>query len=120
MQGRILDLAGSTDLSQLVVIFRKCVLVVGNDTGPLHMAVSAGTPVIALVGGGHYGRFFPYPPSLVTPGARPIEIIHRMDCFGCNWRCIFDVPAGDPYPCVAGIPVEEVFYKARSILMKSI
>ncbi len=117
---RFIDLCGATRLGDLEAIFRRCALVIGNDTGPLHIAAAAGTPVVALVGGGHYGRFFPYPADLSTPGPLPDVVVHKMDCFDCNWRCIFEVEEGVPYPCVGRIDVETVLEGARSLIARRV
>jgi len=42
------DLCGETGLPELAELARGAVLAVGNDTGPLHLAAMAGTPVVAL------------------------------------------------------------------------
>ena len=34
--------------------------ILGVKQVPLHIAVAAGTPTVCLMGGGHFGRFFPY------------------------------------------------------------
>lgn len=44
------DLAGKTDLRQLIAVLQRCDLVVGNDTGGLHLANMLGVPVIGLYG----------------------------------------------------------------------
>ena len=40
----------STDLLELAALCRQARLVVGTDTGPLHLAVALGTPTVALMG----------------------------------------------------------------------
>jgi heptosyltransferase-2 len=52
----VLDLIGETDLPELVALYRECVAVVTNDSGPLHLARLAGTPVVGLFG--------PTPPAI--------------------------------------------------------
>ncbi|MCR9070799.1 MAG: glycosyltransferase family 9 protein [Alphaproteobacteria bacterium] len=43
-----LDLTGATDLAELAAFARAARLVVGNDTGPTHLAALAGAPTLAL------------------------------------------------------------------------
>jgi ADP-heptose:LPS heptosyltransferase len=47
----IVDLCGKTSLFELAGILRRAALVVGNDTGPLHMAAVLRAPTIALFSG---------------------------------------------------------------------
>jgi ADP-heptose:LPS heptosyltransferase len=42
------EMAPPTDLEQLAAAFRASALVVTNDTGPMHLAVACGAPVIAI------------------------------------------------------------------------
>jgi ADP-heptose:LPS heptosyltransferase len=47
----IVDLCGSTGLFELAGILRRAAIVIGNDTGPLHMAGALHTPTLALFSG---------------------------------------------------------------------
>ena len=47
----VIDLCGRTSLFELAGILRRAVLVIGNDTGPLHMAAALQTPTVALFSG---------------------------------------------------------------------
>ena len=49
-------------LSALMPLLRNARCVVGGDTGPLHLAVALGTPVVALFGPTDPARNGPYPP----------------------------------------------------------
>ncbi|WP_304165003.1 glycosyltransferase family 9 protein [Phenylobacterium aquaticum] len=42
------DLTGRTDFARVAIIAAKAALVVGNDTGPLHLAAATGAPTIVL------------------------------------------------------------------------
>jgi ADP-heptose:LPS heptosyltransferase len=59
----LLDAVGKTDLPKLAAVLAQCRLLLTNDTGPMHVAVGVGTPVIDLSVGhvdfnetGPYGR----------------------------------------------------------------
>jgi lipopolysaccharide heptosyltransferase I len=45
--GPCLDLTGRTTLPQLAAVLAACDGMVGNDTGPLHLAAALGVPVVA-------------------------------------------------------------------------
>ena len=46
--GGAAELAPATDLDGLAAAFRAAALVITNDTGPLHLAVACGAPVLAV------------------------------------------------------------------------
>jgi ADP-heptose:LPS heptosyltransferase len=83
---------------------------VGNETSATHIAVAVGTPSICLLGGGHFGRFVPYPDGV--GGTIPVPVHHAMDCFGCDWHCTQPHRDGDPAPCIAAIAVDSVVREA--------
>lgn len=56
----ILNLVGKTSLKQLLCIIEQASLVIAPDTGPAHMAVAVGTPVIGLYAYSNPARTGPY------------------------------------------------------------
>jgi heptosyltransferase-1 len=50
----------NSSLHQLMVLLRNALCVVAGDTGPLHLAVALGTPVVALFGPTDPARNGPY------------------------------------------------------------
>jgi len=46
----VVHLGGKTSLAQLAALLRCCRAFVGNDSGPMHLAASLGTPVVAIFG----------------------------------------------------------------------
>ena len=44
------NLAGRTSVAEMVAALARCAVVVGNDTGPLHVAAALGKPVVGLYG----------------------------------------------------------------------
>lgn len=77
------NLVGRTNLLELAAIMKKCNLYVGADSSGAHIACSQKIPNIVILGGGHFGRFFPY--SKYTS-----VVCKPMNCYGCNWNCIYE------------------------------
>lgn len=46
---QLVDLSGRTSLHQLAAVMRRSVCVIGNDTGPTHLAAAVGAPTLALM-----------------------------------------------------------------------
>jgi ADP-heptose:LPS heptosyltransferase len=113
-----IDLAGRTSLAQLVELIRGAKLVVANDSAPVHIAAALGRPSVCVLGGGHYGRFAPYPERPVAAAA-PACVSVRMDCFGCNWHCIIPHDPRGPVPCVLAVEESAVLDAARTISARS-
>jgi len=57
---KCLDLAGRTSLPQLVECLRRCTMLVGNDSGPMHIAAALGKPIVAVFGPTDPARTGPY------------------------------------------------------------
>jgi heptosyltransferase I len=56
----ILNLVGKTKLKELLCVLQQASLVLAPDTGPAHMAVTVGTPVIGLYAHSNPARTGPY------------------------------------------------------------
>lgn len=56
----ILNLVGKTQLKELLCVLKRADLVLAPDTGPAHMAVTVGTPVIGLYAHSNPKRTGPY------------------------------------------------------------
>ena len=64
------DLCGKTGLRELIALFKQARFVVGNDTGPMHMAAAAKVPAVVLFGSGS-------DPALCAPQGEQITILHK-------------------------------------------
>jgi ADP-heptose:LPS heptosyltransferase len=96
------DLRGQTSLEELSREILAADLFLGVDTGPAHLALALGKPVVVVLGGGDYGRFFPYGKSRV--------VTHPMECFQCHWECRYDRAL-----CLHDIPPDEVVREVLEI-----
>jgi ADP-heptose:LPS heptosyltransferase len=106
MKGSVVNLAGKTSLPVLAALFELCALYIGNDTGPLHLAVSVGTATLGIVGGGHFGRFYPYGDL-----NRQRVVFKEMECYHCNWKCIHE-----SIRCIQEIAVDDVWAATQRIM----
>lgn len=115
---KALNLAGQTTLAQLSAVIAGGSLVLSSDSGPAHLAVALGVPSVAIVGGGHPGRFLPYP----EPVARPARARHAstyLPCYGCNWVCKFEVDPGDSFPCIEQVTVDQVWQQVVALVQET-
>lgn len=103
---KITNLINKTTLPQLAELIASAKLVISNETSAIHIAAATATPCVCILGGGHYGRFAPYPRHI--PNA-PLCVYHAMDCFNCNWNCIYQSAANEPYPCIAKVSFDAVW-----------
>lgn len=110
---------GRTGLSELSGILSRSQLLISNDTSASHIAAAVDLPSVCVLGGGHFGRFHPYPRSVGTNKSAPLAVFHPMDCFQCSWRCVYTVPDSAPKPCISEITVEQVWNAVLDIVMQS-
>jgi len=103
------NLAGQTSPSELAAVLAQCDLLIGIDSGPMHVAAAMGTPVVALFG--------PTDPHRTGPRGEGHEVIfHRQPCWG---PCVHPVrPKCRERRCVSAITVEEVLRAARRALAR--
>jgi heptosyltransferase-2/heptosyltransferase-3 len=112
MARRPLTLAGATSVGQLAALLSRAALVLGVDSGPLHLAVAVGVPTLHLYGPGDPGRFGPW-----GDPARHVVLRAGLWCSPCG---IFSAcPRGtDPPECMAAIGVDQALAAALASLEK--
>jgi hypothetical protein len=90
-KGRSFNFCGELSLQESMALIARAQLVVGVDSGPCHVAGALDIPHCVVVGGGHFGVFYPWHPETTL-------VLNPLTCFGCQWKC--------PYPrrhCLDGI-----------------
>jgi predicted lipopolysaccharide heptosyltransferase III len=103
--GTAVSLAGATDVRLLAAVAAEAEIFVGNDSGPMHITASQGTPVVGLFGASTPERF--------TPRGAPSRVIwHRFDCSPCDQRRC-ERPGES---CMNAIGVEEVLRAVTELL----
>lgn len=105
-KGSVINITGKTTLPQLIDHIAGAKLVICNETSAVHIAAACNTKAVCIVGGGHFGRFAPYPEHVYS---RSVFVFEKMPCYYCNWLCIFDTAATQPFPCVGNVTLSAVW-----------
>lgn len=115
LESRVVNLAGQTDIAELVALLAHAAVVVTNDSGPMHIAAAVGASVVALFG--------PETPSLYAPLESAPEqrhIVHhrKLACSPCMFvhdnkvlSCWFAQAK-----CMAGIEPADVVASVEALL----
>jgi heptosyltransferase-2/heptosyltransferase-3 len=109
MRQRYCIIAGETHIGQLAALYDRAALVLGPDSGPLHLAATVGAPSVSLFGPADPIEFGPWgPPEL--------HIVLSSD-IGCRPCRVLDWADDDPayHPCMQDISVGQVLEAARRV-----
>ncbi|MGQ9517428.1 MAG: glycosyltransferase family 9 protein [Anaerolineae bacterium] len=112
--GTALNLAGQTTLPQLAAVLRRAALFIGADSGVMHLAAAAGTPVIALFGPTNADAWGPW-----TAGkSRAIVLQAGLPCQPCAYvgHAIGRREGCPDMDCMRAIQVADVMQAADAIL----
>lgn len=114
---KAINLCGQTTASEILELIASAKLIISNDSFAVHYAALTLTPCVVILGGGHFGRFLPYPRRRRY---RHIAVAyHKMECYGCNWRCTQRSSNEPSVPCITSIHVEQVLKQAHGLLADS-
>lgn len=106
----LLDAAGQTSLGQLAALYERCALVLGSDSGPLHLAVAVGRPTVHLYGPVSATKFGPW-----GNPAQHIVLTTDWPCAPCD-RLDWPPEALAQHACMAAITPAAVLAAARSLI----
>ncbi len=107
---RIVDLVGKCSLRETIALLKRSALFVGNDSGIMHLAAAAGTPLVALFG--------PQSPVKFGPWSRKAKVIYKaLPCSPCRQKFFSEcAPSPRQRPeCMEAISVEEVFQESMKV-----
>ena len=105
-----LNAAGQTTLGQLAALYERCALVLGSDSGPLHLAVAVGAATVHLYGPVSAAKFGPW-----GDPARQRVLTTDWRCAPCD-RLDWPATALADHACMAAITPAQVLAQARQIL----
>ena len=103
-----MNCAGLLNIGELIALFERTAVFLTNDTGPMHLAASVGTPVVALFG--------PESPEFYSPTGTTRIIYKRLACSPClnvynaklfvcpyNARCMKEISATEVLEAVSSL-----------------
>lgn len=97
---------GCFDIGELAAAMQRCKLIITNDSGPMHVAISQKVPIVALYGPSHIDLYGPYTRKATVVTAIP-------PCTGCakamRHKC-------DDMQCMTRLTVEQVLEAAEKWL----
>lgn len=98
------SLAGALDLAGLAALVEAAPVLIGNNSGPVHIAAAAGTPVVDLY-------------ALTNPQHTPWSVPSRVlsNDVPCKW-CYKSVCPEGHHACLRGVTPEEVVEAALALL----
>lgn len=94
-------------LSELPSVIAQANCFIGADSGMTHLALKMNRPLVGIIGGGNFNRYFPYGES-----SKFIYLFHELECFNCEWRCYKD----EQY-CITNINVQKVYDSVKSLVI---
>jgi ADP-heptose:LPS heptosyltransferase len=102
MKRRAVSVAGDTNIGQLATLYSRATVVLGPDSGPLHLAAASGAPTVHLYG--------PADPAEFGPWGDPNRQIVAVSNIGCRPCRILDWPGDNPanHPCIRDITPQQV------------
>jgi heptosyltransferase-2/heptosyltransferase-3 len=100
--GTVHTIIGEASLGQLAAVFERCALVMGVDSGPLHLAAATGAQTAVLFGPGDHLRFGPW-----GPPERHHVVRAGLWCSPCG--VLGACPRGTkPSECMTALPLSRV------------
>ncbi|NIQ03420.1 MAG: hypothetical protein GWM98_26135 [Nitrospinaceae bacterium] len=96
---------------QKASILRRCRLMVGNDSAPIHIAVALGVPTFSLWGPTNPNRYG-------DPAAHHFPIFKKIECSPCYADGEF--PDCRDNECLKDISAQEVWKKIQTELVKKL
>jgi lipopolysaccharide heptosyltransferase II len=107
----VVSLVGKTSITELLALIARANLVASGDSGPLHLAIALGRPLVAAYGPTDPRVHGPYHPR------SPVRI-HRADipCSPCySMAASAECPLGDPI-CMRLVTVDQMVNSALELL----
>lgn len=112
---RTIDLVGRLSLPGVCAVLKRSALFIGNDSGPLYLAVACGTPAVGLFGPTP-GLFGPPVGDIPAPWAPKVAAVRTAE----SAATVTDTPVGGPlgWRLMDGLTIDFVEQAARKLLAR--
>ncbi len=105
-------LVGDANIGQLAALYARSLVVIGPDSGPLHLAAAVGTPTVTLFGPADPIEFGPW-----GPPERHLVLASNIGCRPCRVLDWGSDPASN-HPCMRDISIGQVLECARRLIQR--
>ena len=100
---KIFDTTGMLSLQQLISVLSNASAFVGNEAGPMHIAMALSTPTVAIIG--------PTDPNRTGPHGKKVIVVRKgVSCQPCRNRKCKNIK------CMQLIEVDDVFSAIKKVL----
>jgi len=101
-----INFAGETSLSELAALTARAAICVTNDSGPMHLAVALGRPVVSVFG--------PTDPVWAGPYRHPDSVIRAgVPCSPCYLRRLSQCP--NSHACMEKVSASDVIKRIPAV-----
>ncbi|GAB5490168.1 MAG: glycosyltransferase family 9 protein [Phototrophicaceae bacterium] len=113
MEHKSYTTAGDLNIEQLAALYENALVVMGPDSGPLHLSAAVKTPTVALFG--------PADPIEFAPWGNKSQHMIVTSPIGCRPCRVLDWGDDDPenHPCIRDISIGQVLEAARTVVNSS-
>jgi heptosyltransferase-2 len=107
LAGLCCNVAGKTNLRELMALIHRCNFLVTNDSGPMHIAAACGVPLVAIFGSTDHATTSPYTDKAVI-------VRKEVECAPCKLReCPTD------HRCMTSVSGDDVVQAALQLREKT-
>lgn len=100
---------GAFTIGELAAAMNRCSLIITNDSGPMHVAISQKVPIVAMYGPSIPKLYGPYTKDAIIVTAQP-------PCMGCKDGMKHKCDHADKNNCMTRLTVDQVVEAAEKLL----